>query len=144
MAYKQFADCPLDMTHTHTHGQPGLAVLRKLAVRPKRGHPPLFAVYTLCHAGGAAAEGFRRALVSSGEGGASDPRLLLLVDPPPAAEGEGSVIVEASSSNGEMVKETLAVREAGPGAAEAGGKVPRTAEYRRVMDDMSLPDNDCV
>lgn len=76
----------------------------------------------------------------SKESGDDAPRLLLLVDPPPVAEGEGPVVVEGGS-DGVVVKETLAVREAEQGV---GGKVPRTAEYRRVMDDMSLPDNDHV
>lgn len=108
----------LILTHVGTH-LTGLAVLRKLVVRPKRGQAPLFAVYTLCHANAR----FRTALTSS-----------LLVDPPPAPEEERAVV----GADG-VVIETLAVRMAGLGV---GGRVPRTEEYRRVMDDMNMPDND--
>lgn len=111
-------------------------------MRPKRGQPPLFAVYTLCHAGGAAEAGFRRALRGGGqEGTAPALPLLLVVDPPPANEEERPEVVEGGLPSGSfLVKETLTVREA---AAVGGGRgVLRTAEYRRVMDDMSMPDND--
>lgn len=126
---------------------PGLTTLRKLAVLPKRGQPPLFAVYTLCHAGGAAAEAYAKALVDAAgaradERGNDDtkPRVLL-VDPPPVVAAEAPQVVDTGSLC--MVRETLAVREAGPVDDGGGvGRIPRTAEYLRVMDDLSIPDNE--
>lgn len=119
---------------------PGLTLLRKLAVRPKRHQPPLFAVYTFCHAGGEAAAAYRGALRTAGE----FPFLVLVDSRPPLSavggddEDAPQLVLVGNGPN--MVKETLSVREAGKGGS--GGRVPRTDEYRRVMEDMCMPDND--
>lgn len=97
-----------------TYAHTGLLILRKLEVEPKEGHPSLFAVYTMCHATDQASRHFRG-------------RIQQLYS---------EKKIDLDCKKGKIVRENIAVRRATP------PHFLRTAEYLRIMNDMSMPDNE--
>jgi hypothetical protein len=131
----------------------GLVVLRKVEVQPKEGQPSLFAVYTMCHAGTAAAllgekgevekEGFEEVSTWEGSRTGGERRNQEQIHRLEIATSSRNPKPLASSII--MVRETLAVREAMPSSSETKtGTIVhrRTTAYRQVLHDMCMPDNE--
>jgi len=129
----------------------GLVVLRKMEVLPKEGQPSLFAVYTMCQAGMAAAFSGEKGETENEKGG---------IEEVPSYDGSGTggekrdqekihrltnSSRKPTASSNIRVRETLAVREAMPTSSEMKTGIMvhrRTTAYRQVLHDMCMPDNE--
>lgn len=94
-----------------------LTILRKLCLLPKDGLPPLFAVYTMCRAGGWE-EGEYRQAVREWRGGGVE-------------EGSCSSSSSASGSSSGYWRGSMVIRT-------RDGK--RTSSYAKVLQEMGMPD----